>query len=532
MLRSLISEFKKMKTAKYQIGIIIRDRRIVITKVRHTATGTELITVRHHRFLRDLGRFRQLDHCLQTMPPHFFRNSSVHLCVPFRQFTSQRVSLPMVTERDKISALLQLVDRKYEVWDYEEFEQSHKENKDHLEITLHKLKRSALEAYLIIFQKHIKHIDTVTTEQVLLRGLFETKMVAPIQGSFLLMDLSFRQLKIYIFVDHKITYHRVIPLGLEVALLSLVRSYKHKGQDIQINKEKAREILGTMNLFDYETTDTDYPVDRFFFQCRPFFEKIVLECAKTMGFYTKKNQDIQITGIRLMGGFLTIQGIQSYLQNALNISVDTLHYDQRIKAKNTDGETRFEESVCLAIATGLPQRAPQSFNMLPVEYVNFQRIKKWAPQTVGIGMLIFCGLSLLGFSKWHTIQSLTQQDTTLTENNLIANDSNLTNTPRFDDNTLKQSQNIQDKLAARPPIPETLYYFGQKTPKEVMLSHISITATTVQIKGIMRNESGKKNELRLTQDIGTLPYLKNIQQSDLQNSDGITTFELRADYSL
>lgn len=175
--------YSRFKTKKDHIGILIRDRRVILTKIRHTPTGTQIVMIRQHRFTRDLGRFRELNQCLSTLPPHFFLNSTVSLCVPFRQFVSQRVSLPLMGDKDKIAALSHLVDRRQEIWDYEVCDSD--TNTTHSDIILHKLKRSSLEAYVKICQKYCNFIHTVTTEPVVMRRLFDTHLVAPIPGPFI-----------------------------------------------------------------------------------------------------------------------------------------------------------------------------------------------------------------------------------------------------------------------------------------------------------------------------------------------------------
>ena len=151
----------RFKTKKDHIGILIRDRRVILTKIRHTPTGPQILMVRHYRFSRDLRRVRELDQFLRTLPPSFFRNSTVNLCVPFRQFVTQRVTLPTLSDTDKIAALSQMVDHRQEIWDYETF--SAGTNSTHSDIMLHKLKRSSLEAYVKICQKYCDRIQTVTT---------------------------------------------------------------------------------------------------------------------------------------------------------------------------------------------------------------------------------------------------------------------------------------------------------------------------------------------------------------------------------
>jgi len=455
------------------------------------------------------------------MPPGFFRDSTVNLCVPFRQFTNQRISLPQVSDADKVSALLQLVDLKYEVWDYEEFDKTQKEGVPHLELTLHKLKRSALEAYLIIFQKHISYIDTVTTEPVLLRQLFDTRLIAPIEGSFILMDLSFRHLKIYVFVDHKITYHRVVPLGLEVAILGLTRSYRHNHKDIIVTKENARDILTKTNLFDYENNKSDYPIDRFFFQCRPFFEKVVLECKKTIAFYNKRNSTADIQSVIVMGSFLTIQGIESYLHAELALNIDRLQYDPKISTHNNEKESRFDESVCLAIAAGLPQGAPQPFNMLPVEYVNFQKIKKWAPQTFGIGLLLFLCLSGLAISKNHQIKTLASQP-------LLNIDTQTTAVPELSiaPIDIENIIDIQKRLRTRRPIPSILYYFGENTHTGVMLSELTFTQKDIKIQGLRINSTADSQVLATTTELA-----QRFSLQEIQNKGESDVFEITGTYS-
>jgi hypothetical protein len=544
------------RSKKYQIGILIRDRQVILTKVRHTPSGTQILMIRRHRFTRDLGRFRELNQCLSTLPQGFFANSTINLCVPFRQFLSQRVSLPTLNERDKIAALSHLVDRRHEVWDYEEY--SRPPQNTHHDIMLHKLKRSSLEAYIKLCQKYCDRITAVTTEPILLRRLFDTHLVEKVPGPFIMMDLSFRHLKIYVFVNDQITYYRVIPLGLGSAIQALTRTYRKHETDIVIDANEARSILQNISLFDYATIQHDYPLDRLFFQCRPFFEKIALECQKTIQFYIQKNGATDFQSIVLMGGFLRVKGLQTYLQTTLNIPVNTLKYHNKLTQENKDQESRFEESVCMAIAASLPQRAPQPFNMLSTEYLTFQRIKKWAPKTFSLFFL--WGFCLAGFGMYRNVivQDLTTQAAQhrLTMQSIQTAEA-LMRAKRPASENPEYLRDIEIRLASRAPIEPLLHHFSQKLPEGLRFSSLHFTQTSFTITGTFESQNPQEmvmGQMRqmlpkskfaslasfalgtpaqitaLIENVESLPYIQNIQYDRKKTT--ATTFELSGGYRL
>lgn len=262
-----------------------------------------------------------------------------------------------------------------------------------------------------------------------------------------------------------------------------------------------------------------------------------------------------------MGAFLTLKGIQNYLQKVLDMPIDTLQYHNKLTQENKQHEVRFEESLCLAIASSLPQLAPQPFNMLPTEYVSFQRIKKWAPRTFSLFFLWGLCLASIGVANWMSIQTLSKQvaQHTLTMKNVQKAEA-LILTQRPVSENPECLQDIQQRLASRAPIEPLIHHFSQKLPQNILLSEILFTQTGFVIRGTRTTRDLQSEALgqvrgmlptsrafdtiaafalappahitQLTEDLKGLPYIKDIQYDRNKKMAAPNDFEITGDYHL
>ena len=286
-----------------------------------------------------------------------------------------------------------------------------------------------------------------------------------------------------------------------------------------------------------------------------------MECQKTIQFYTQKNPSATFQSVILTGAFLTLQGIQDYLKNTLNMPIDTLKYNPKLTRENKQNEIRFEESLCLAIASSLQQWAPQPFNMLPPEYVTFQRLKKWAPRIVSLLLLWGLILAGIGMRNGLSIQALSQkvaQHTRNMQNIQKAEAAMLAHRPVSENP--EHLQDIETRLASRAPIEPLLYHLSQKLPKDVQLSELIFTQNKFVIRGTRTARDPQAEALgqvrsmlppssafdtiaafalappahiiQLTKDLKGLPYINDIHYDRKKKMAAPNDFELTGDYRL
>ena len=514
----------------YQIGIIFRDNKILLSKSRldHSHKQVELFQFKPQKKGRTYlySIFENLALFLDEFEPSFFADSKVSFCLPFFQTFVESHQIPDLSLKERKKILLKLAKPDEFEWGYEQFGAIIKHNKAFLDIRLLKAKKSVVQAYLDVFDHKNIPVNTATCEPIVMQHVLKTGQFKNIEDAFIIADLQDGFLKLYVVVALQVMFYRSIPYGFT----NIVKKLCKTKEILDIDEDKAEELLEKHNII---TAKNNYientPVENIFKTISPVLETMSLEIQKTINFYQKqlriyKNQSedsLHISQLCLMGNFNQLHSSVEYFEKKTNLKTLYFHYNNDL-TQQQDKQKSYPENFCWSLATSLSNNTTTPLNFVSSTRYNSQRLPAFVflislsfGLFLSLSIFVYFSLSVYKLHLEHSVKTFQKQKTSL--------ETELKNTAKREQVSASIKKQI-NQINQNKINPEVLIYaLSQLDYQDIFIESLLIEDNIVNIKAQVKNQQSslvkfdyinKLNSLNILEQLNFKLNIHNLQQSN------------------
>jgi len=194
-----------------------------------------------------------------------------------------------------------------------------------------------------------------------------------------ILDIGHTHSQVAIYQKDKLSFARSLNFSTEKLSASLVGTLAAENGNLEINIEKADEILRDFGILldEGQVLEGGIKANQIISLTRPLLEIIVKELIRSFEYF-KSESGLDIPGVLyITGGGANLRNLDNYLKDALKMRVDKLPLPDLLSTKNVDKAKLLLDSNQLSSAIGL-SLSNRGINLLPREIKNrkIERIQK------------------------------------------------------------------------------------------------------------------------------------------------------------
>jgi type IV pilus assembly protein PilM len=237
------------------------------------------------------------------------------------------------------------------IWDYQIFQE---EGAPDLEVGIFAMKRELL-------REHLLHFEQVSIEPIAVQcGPLAVYNAALFDGliekdTTILIDIGADSTDLVIGTPNN-QWTRTIQIGGNHLTETLVKSFK-------ISFAQAETLKRTASSSKYAR--------QIFQAMRPVFADLVQELQRSIGYYSQSHRDAKMERVIAVGNAMALPGLQKYLQQNLNMTVDKPESFRQAASEAPAGSQLAEQHLSFWVAYGLALQGLEltkvTSNLLPAE---------------------------------------------------------------------------------------------------------------------------------------------------------------------
>ncbi|MFC1617174.1 hypothetical protein ACFL2K_03040 [Candidatus Margulisiibacteriota bacterium] len=495
------------------IGIIILDSQIIITKSKNTITGYKIQDYYVKECKTGLTEQENLDLVLSEIPKTFFDNSKVVFALPCHHVLFKKIKLPELSPREFQLALRNSIEEPEKFcWDY--FFTQERINSEGAEQDIFTIKAETIivNSFIDIFEKHKIELDNITVKSSVFHSIFnqgEDKK----QPLIFAIDLEKELLKIYILKNGKPLFFRVVPYGYLEIIKVISGKIEKDGKKIECDTDSTIKLLAENDIFNPDQA-SPIPLEQLFFLVRPVLEKMVIEIKKSIQFFLQEDESTNIDAAYIIGDFLKVKNIKNYFSEQLGMVVQFPSFAKQEKIKKADNALpALISAINFAALVGRDGQKERGISLLP-QYYREKKIKKTFVLSFATSLVLWLLILVFFFIKYADMNTRLRGQIYSKKNELqeIIKRRNL----------IRQKKNINEEKTnrilfvdkidkERLPLEDLLYRLNSLDSRNIKLTNLAVDKNEVVIKGQIKQANSSALISNYIDGIAKIPYISEVK---------------------
>ena len=298
-------------------------------------------------------QIRKLD--LLISPPHTASCAKLLPPIPLRE--AHNYCNQVITHEMGISRLSYYVDHRIKKL----------EGKDNIAGMFSAVKKDVLDK-IIDFCMELKiEVDRIETSLISAETLFPGLGLVPQQASIVVMRMEESFTELFILKEKYVVSYNILNFGLRDIKFSLVRTIYTQTQPVEINFDKAEEIVNTLGYPQGEGDYSEISYHQLRILLLPALEILAERLRSFIQEYKKEYPSEKIYSLYLAGKALVMPGLGAYLEEKLSIPYLNFEPFKLIPHISTEKGIEFDSS-CLGLVLSFTLPEGKRYNYLPPHY--------------------------------------------------------------------------------------------------------------------------------------------------------------------
>ena len=370
---------------------------------------------------------------------------------------------------------------------------------------------------------------------LLSRDIKEDEVVA-------LLDIGAKMSRVNLYQGRQLQFSREVPIGGDHITEMLVRTFTGKDNSkITLDFPEAEELKKKAGIPKEDEEFQGIPGSQILSLIRPVIERLTSEIRRSLGYFRQSfNVSRGVDRILLCGGGSKLKNLENFLTRDLGIKTERFRPFQDIKTEHlpfSRKEDLGEMAPELSLALGLALEKRPKVNLLPLEYKIQEKVntvKTFFILGFSLIFLLLLFLSVRLFLKNKACRRLMASNK-ISLSSLEPNLKELENLESLQKRVSERKALLERAIEKQPFFPGILKEISGLSPKEVVLTHISLISDTkpkgLRLEGISYGPYAIAN-LALSKflvDLDKSPFFQKVKLISLQKEEGeepMVSFEL------